>query len=186
MESLEERVAQMLVQSRKDGHKSQDFMSKALGVSKKTIQNWESAYACPTEVMTIRWFEALELNPVPYRLAVESPEYFTEVKSSMSDEAVDKALHEYMATLRPIDKRKLLFVIYGEHGSPFTDLIELMTAHFHTPDDNRLVIAQHIMTNYLLAKAKGTLVAMDNVKPNIDVLKRAILNKRNKLMGTND
>ncbi len=88
--------------------------------------------------------------------------------------------------MRPSDKRKLLFVIYGGHGSAFNELIEMLVAHFHTPDSYRIVIAQNILTHFLLAEADNKLVATDKVMPDLSIFKRAILNKRNKILGTDD
>lgn len=185
MENIDDRLAEMWRKSREDAGKSQEYLAKKLGVSKKTIQNWESGYSSPSQAMGFKWFNALNLQPMPYYLNALYPQDFSHT-DSVNDEYVEESLIKYIKSLRPADKRKLLFVIYGDHGSAFNELIEMLTAHFHTPDECRLVIAQNILTNYLLSEANNSLVATNKIMPNIGIFKRAILNKRNKLLGTDD
>lgn len=183
-DDINDKLASMWRRSREDAGKSQDYVAKKLGVSKKTVQHWEESYSSPSQAMGFKWFEVLGLQPIPYYLDALYPSDFKD--SNLTDEDIDKKLISYIKSMRPADKRKLLFVIYGEHGSAFTELIEMLVAHFHTPDSYRLVVAQNILTHYLLAEADNKLVATDHIMPNIALFKRAILNKRNKILGTDD
>ena len=184
MDDIEEKLATMWQKSREDAGKSQQYVASKLGVSKKTIQNWESGYSSPSIAMGMKWFKALGLQPMPYYLEALYPADYK--STDLSDEEVNDMLITFIKTMRPSDKRKLLFVIYGEHGSSFNELIEMLVAHFHTPDSYRIVIAQNILTHYLLAEAENKLVSTDKVMPDIGIFKRAILNKRNKILGTDD
>ena len=181
-----ERFAHMWKKSRTDAGKSQAYIAKALGVSKKTVQNWEDGYSCPSQAMGFDWFHALGLEPMPYYLDVLFPQEFNSLSDKASDAEVELALMRYIKALRPDDKRKLLFVMYGDHGSTFSELIEMLTAHFHTPDENRITVAQNICTNFEIAQATDKIIAKEHIMPNITVLKKAIIRKRNKVLGTYD
>lgn len=180
---INDRFAMMWRKSRDDAGKSQDYMAHALGVSKKTIQNWESGYSCPSQLLGFEWFNALGIQPLPYYLELMYPLDF---KANMDDDEIEKALIKYIKDMRAVDKRKLLFVIYGDHGSSFSELIELLCAHFHTPDENRLTVAQNVCTNFEIAQARDELIAKNHIMPDISILKTAIIRKRNKILGTND
>ncbi len=159
-------------------------MAKALGVSKKTVQNWEEGYSCPSQAMGFDWFKALGLEAMPYYLDILFPDIFEGKDKQITDDEVESALISLIHALRPTDKRKLLFIMYGEHGSSFNELLEMLTAHFHTPDENRITVAQNVCTNYEVAEATGTIIAPERIRPNIPVLKNAIIKKRNKILGT--
>jgi len=166
--------------AREDAGRSQDYMARKLGVSKKTVQNWESGMSIPNQVMALEWFEVLGIQPLPYYLRALYPQAFDDSKN------VETALIQYVRMLSPEAKAKLLFVIYGEHGSSFSELIEMLTAHFHTPDANRITVAQNICTNFEIAQATDSIIKPDSVMPDIKILKNAIIKKRNKILGTND
>lgn len=181
-----DRFAEIWRRSREDAGKSQEYMAKALSVSKKTIQNYESGYSSPSQEKGFEWFGVLGLNPLPYYLKVIFPLEFEDLSAKSEDKEIEDALIRYIKALRPEDKRKLLFVIYGDHGSSFSELIEMLTAHFHTPEENRITIAQNICTNFEIANATNKLIAKDHVMPDIRILKKAIIRKRNKILGTED
>lgn len=186
MDELDIRFAEMLQKSRADANKSQDYVAKKLGVSKKTIQNWENGYSCPSQVQGVKWFEALNLQPMPYYLELMYPIEFSKLTPESADEAIEEALIRYIKAMRPSDKRKLLFITYGDHGSAFNELIEMLTAHFHTPEANRLTVAQNICTNFEIAEATEQLIAKEHIMPDIKILKRAIIRKRDRILGTHD
>lgn len=181
---LAERFAQMWRKSREDAGKSQEYMAKALGVSKTTVQNWEAGTSCPNQLKGFEWFQALGVQPLPYYLELFFPSKSGNV-SSEEDEKIEEALIKYAKALRPSERKKLLFVVYGQHGSEFEELIELMVAYFHTPDENRITVAQNICTNFEIAQATGKTVAKDSVMPDLKLVKNAIIRKRNKILGTN-
>lgn len=181
---LAERFANMWRQSRERAGKSQDYMAKALGVSKTTIQNWEAGTSCPNQLKGFEWFQALGLQALPYYLELFYPSESGDI-SSEEDEKIEEALIQYAKALRPSERKKLLFVVYGQHGSEFEELIELMVAYFHTPDENRITVAQNICTNFEIAEATGTTVAKDGIMPDLKLVKNAIIRKRNKILRTN-
>ena len=179
---LAERFADMWRKSRVEAGKSQDYMAKALGVSKTTIQNWEAGTSCPNQMKGFEWFEALGLQALPYYLELFFPS--DNDTTSEEDEKIEKALIKYIKAMRPAERKKLLFIMYGQHGSEFEELLELLTAFFHTPDENRITVAQNICTNFEIAEATGKTVAKDSIMPDLKLVKNAIIRKRNKILGT--
>ena len=65
----ERQFAKIWADSRVDAGKTQDYMAKGLGVSKKTIQNWENGVTAPDFFMGSEWFRVLGINPLPYYLS---------------------------------------------------------------------------------------------------------------------
>ena len=61
-----EKVASMLAKSRTDANKSQEAMAALLGISRRTIQNWEACNCKPDPALVIKWFDVLHLNIVEY------------------------------------------------------------------------------------------------------------------------
>lgn len=184
--NIADRFAEMWRRSREDGGRSQEYMAKALGVSKRTVQNWEEGYSSPSQLKGFEWFQILGLQPIPYYLELMYPMDFDTASKEHTDEEIEEALIKYIKVMRPSDKRKLLFIIYGNHGSEFNELIEMLCAHFHTPPENRITVAQNICTNFQVAEATDRLIAKNHIMPNIDTLKRAIIRKRDQILGTHD
>lgn len=168
---LSERFAQMWRKSRESMGKSQDFMSKALGVSKKTVQNWEDGTSCPSQIKGLEWFDVLDLNPLPYYLEIFYPDFQI---YGQEDEDVDKALSSILMDF-PIDvKRKLLFMFSGMHDSSIFAIMEMLNAHLQTPLRDRLNIAQDIALNYEIATASNNLRCADHIQPDMEFLYKMI------------
>lgn len=184
---ISDKFANMWRKSRADAGKSQDYMAKALGVSKKTIQNWESGYASPSQIMGFKWFEALDVPALPYYLSLLYKD-FEGLSVNSPDEDIRKALHTLIDGLDDKTVRELLFLLYGDHGSSIQGIIELMVAYVHTPLPARLGVAQLILTNYDISKAFGRLSG--HAEPDAEHLQDliakgmdAVIKKRNSYLG---
>lgn len=174
---LSDRFAEMWKKSREDAGKSQDYMAKALGVSKKTIQNWESGFSSPSLQTGIEWFDILGLQPLPYYLGLLYGE-IGDISPKNSDEEIETALITLIKSFSPSEKRKLLFIIDGKHGSSTAGIIEMICAHLHVPLKDRLNVCQNIMANYEIADAHGTIVRKENIQPSMEILQQAYENAK--------
>lgn len=182
-----EKFGKMWKKSRLDAGKSQEYMAKALGVSKKTVQNWEAGYASPSQIMGFKWFEALDVPPLPYYLALLYKE-FDGISQESTDEDVKKALIKLIENLDSDTVRKVLFLLYGDHGSPIPAIVDLTVAYVHTPLPARVGVAELILTGYEIASAyKHT---SEHVEPNVEYLrksiedgKQAVINMRKSHLG---
>ncbi len=168
------RFSKIWWQSRADADKSQEFMALGLGVSKKTVQNWEKGISAPDLFQGSEWFRILGLNPLPYYLAFLYPDLFGNISPTKSDEELTLALHHLIDQATPIEKRQLLFLMAGKHGSSWYALLQMFTAHCHTSMQCRVGTARIVLDNYEMQQETGELVCTDNVLPDLDVLRNAI------------
>lgn len=171
---ISERFAHMWKHSREITGKSQDYMAKALGVSKKTVQNWEMGTSCPSQLKGFEWFDALGLNPLPFYLRLLHPDKFTGLQSDHSEKRTEDALIQIIKDLPPDSKRKLLYLLCGDHGSSVVGMLELINAHLQSPLRDRLNIAQSVAINYEIAVASGKIRKPEQIQPDMEVLDDAI------------
>lgn len=161
--------ADMWRQSRHDAGKSQEYMARAMGVSKKTIQNWEDGTSCPNQRQGFEWFICLGLQPLPYYLKL----MFPDAAKGESEEDVTEALFRIIGSL-PLDaKRKLLYIASGEHGSSPSCVLEMIVAHLHAPLMTRINVADIITNNYKLSEAQGLVNKASGCMPNMELLSKA-------------
>ena len=173
---LTERFAAMFRRSREIGGKSQEYMAKALGVSKKTVQNWEQGLSCPSQITGLHWFKVLDLQPMPFYLNLIYPEVFTDLRRSEDDKRIEDAIALIVQGLPIESKKKLLYLLCGDHGSSVIGMIELINTHLQTPLRDRVSVAQSAATNYEIALACGKVRQPEHIQPNMELLYRSIGN----------
>ena len=165
---ITDRFAKIWRVSRAQAGVSQDVIAKRLGVSKKTVQNWESGASCPSQVMGFRWFEELGIQPMPYYLSVLYPG-FGDVPAEPADKEVDVYLQKLLADLPARTQRQILYMLSGYHGSSVVGVMEMITAHLQTPLRDRVNVAQSIATNYDIAEANGRIRCPRHIQPNMEL-----------------
>lgn len=175
------RFAEIWRASRQDAGVSQDYVAKKLGVSKKTVQNWEQGLSTPSQLMAFEWFKAIDRQPLPYYLGLLYPE-FERLSPRSDDDQIDQALSVLIHGLPSYAKRELLYCAYGNHGSSSLCVLEMLTAYLHTPLRQRLNIAQAVATNYDICLANGDIINAEHVLPHTDILKSAIGSGRQSIM----
>ena len=177
---LKQRFAKMWRKSREDAGRTQEFMAKKLNVSKKTVQNWETGISSPNQIHALEWFEAINLQPLPYYLDALYPNKFTDDDGT----EIEQAIIQIVSGLPADSKKKLLFMLAGNHGSSTIGMIELATAHLHVPLERRINIAQSVATNYELAIYQNSVCCQEDVQPDMVTLNRSIeLGKKAVMMG---
>lgn len=168
------RFAKMWRTSRESVGKSQDYMARALGVSKKTVQNWEAGTSCPSQEKGFAWFVILDLQPLPYYLRLLYPEEFDDLTPCSDDKAIEQALCTVIKDIPSEMKRKILYLLTGAHGSSPLAVMEVITAHLQTPLRDRLNVAQSIATNYEMAQSAGKVKRPDHIQPNMELISSGI------------
>ena len=158
VQEREKRFARIWASSRSDAGKTQEFMANGLGVSRKTIQNWENGVTAPDLFMGSEWFHILGRNPLPYYLSFLFPDLFSSISPEDNDETIDEALMFLMKNMNGTEKRELLYLMAGQHGSPWYSLLQLFTAHCHTSLRARVAAARLILDSYELEEAADMLV----------------------------
>lgn len=174
---IAERFAWMWRTSREDSGKSQDYVAKALGVSKSTVQNWENGTSCPNQMKGFEWFQVLGLQPISYYLQMMYPS-IEGISNKSDDKLIEESLITCIKACTPEQKRKLFYLFFGGHGSSPSGIIELMTAHLHTSLRDRINVALCVAENYEMAQAQGNLVGDDHIKPDMDILRKSLKNGR--------
>lgn len=170
---MSDRFAELWKRSREDCGYSQEYMAKAMGVSKKTVANWESGLSQPSLLKLFEWFDTLCIQPMPYIRRLLYPEY-NDITVDSCDDDIDDFLLHLVKEQSPDGKRQLIYLLSGEHGSSPTALLNMITAHLQSPLRDRINIALSISTNYELAQLRGSVVCPDNIQPNTDLLNFAI------------
>lgn len=168
---ISENFAEMWRRSRYDAGRSQDWIAKELGVSKKTVQNWEAGISSPSQIMGFRWFQALGLPALPYYLGLLYPEEFKDIRPTDDESRINAALIRFVGENGMRTKRQLLYMCYGDHGSSISGLLELITAYLQLPLACRAAIATTIAASYELA---GLDVDSGHISPDASLLRRAI------------
>lgn len=170
---INDRFARIWRVSRDKAGVSQDVIAKRLGISKKTVQNWEAGASSPSQVMGFKWFKALGIQPLPYYLSVLYPG-FGDVPAEPQDKEVDEYLQKLIADLPARTKRELLYMLSGYHGSSVVGVMEMVTAHLQAPLRDRVNVAQSIETNYTIAEANGRIRCPGHVQPDTGLLQEMI------------
>ena len=172
------RFSKIWWRSRADAGVSQEYVAIGVGVSRKTVQNWEKGISSPDLFQASEWFNVLGLNPLPYFLDFIFPQDVDGIKGNDEDKRIDEALKQLIEQLPAAGKRQLLYMLYGNHGSSPKAVLNLMNAHLQAPLKDRIVHAAMIVENYELEKMLGNLVCPSNIQPDIKMLRTSMENAR--------
>lgn len=170
---IDEQIAQLLRESRNSAGISQESIANALGVSRKSVQNWESGASAPNIKTLIKWFDFLDIPIYPYLFRVSNPE-FERINANSTDQDIKNALLKSIQDMDMSQIRKQFFEMFGEHGTAPAGMGEVKTAYLHLPMYVKIGIAEIICTQFEIAQARGELVKPDHIMPDVDALKSYI------------
>jgi len=174
---LTENFSSVWKRSREDKGYSQGYMAKAMGVSLKTVQNWECGYSSPSIITAIEWFEVLETPALPYFLKIMYPG---------NEKNVTDSLVQVVKSLSPHLQEELLYILSGHHGSEPMGVIEMLTAHLHVSLKDRLNIANGVINNYEIAEAQDKLINKSVAIPEMNILKESFVNATQSVKALKD
>lgn len=166
--------ASILSESRYVSGKSQEFMAAELGVSRKTIQNWESGISFPDAFVLTEWFEILGINPAPYYNNYFHYEVLNNISSSSDGKELTEALSVIIDGLSLEFKKQLLFFLHGNHGSDPMSVLQLVIAHLHLPMRYRVSTARLVVEDYEISEYTNALVNTEEIPPNMQLLHKAV------------
>lgn len=167
-----ERIQKMLISSRTKAGKSQAYMAKALNCSKTTVQNWENGTAPIQLVKVFEWFQAIDVPPAPYVWGLLH-DSLDDLNADVADDKITAALIDFIKIMTPEHKKKLLYVLYGDHGSNPGAQLELMVAYNHLALREKLDVANVVRLDYKVAKDSGE-ITDDSMEPNMSLLDLAL------------
>lgn len=171
---IQERYAEkMWKQSRLDAGKSQQYMADALGVSKKTVQNWEQGFSNPGSDLGLRWFQVLGLHSMSYYLQAIY-DFNPKDIENFNEKEVDEVLTKFLVAMPLSVKLMMLHMISRSDGANPISIVNLCYANDLAPLRDRVNVAQSIMTNYEVTKALGKLPADMPVSPDMELLQKAV------------
>ena len=108
------------------------------------------------------------------RAAQGNPWIFEESGTSEFNDQLDAVLFNLIKNSTDDEKKKLFYIMAGNHGSQWTSLLQMFTAHCHTSMKSRVAAARIILENYEMEQKVGHLVCTDEPAPDIEILKQAI------------
>lgn len=169
---IDDRIAAYLGETRTIAGLTQAEMAKRMDVSRRTIQSWESGESFPRLSKIMRWMSQTRQNPIRILQEVSDP-VFNNIRGTDEDQRIERALQERISSLRINEKRGLLFLLFGSHGSSVYAFLQLCIAYLHCPMGDRQNIALQVINNYKNAVEMGTIVSPDNIRPDMETLERA-------------
>lgn len=169
-----DRFASLLADSRYKAGVSQAQLAKELGITKKTVQNWESGLSTPSLLQTLQWFRVLGINPFPYLQAFLYPGVLQNTSDKAEEDKLREELRQRIENLSIREVKDLLYILSGSHGSSPYAYLQMMLANLQTPLGDRQTVANIVQNNYRNAEAMGNLVNPDEVQPDMKALDIAI------------
>ncbi len=166
-------IAEALRITRNESCRSQEYMSYELGVTRRTIQNWESGVSEPTVSQAIHWFKLVDKNPIPFLLQSVYPD-MDKISHKDDDARILTALMQLINDMPAEGVRQLMYLFFGNHDSSPRAVLQMVTAHLHTPMKDRIAHGQLVATDYEIAKRTGTMTHPEHIQPDLDCLKAAI------------
>lgn len=166
-------IAEALRTTRNVSGKSQEYMAFELGITRRTVQNWENGVSEPSIGQTIKWFQLTDKNPIPFLLQHTYPD-MDKISHKDDDEKILSSLIQIINDLPAESIRQLMYLFFGNHGSSPRAVLQMITAHLQTPMKDRITHGQLIATNYEIAKLTGSLNNPDFIQPDYDYLEAAI------------
>lgn len=173
LEFCNEENARLFMRTRNEAKLSQEMLALELGVSKRTIQNWEKGKTSPTVEQMIRYLKILNIQPLPFILEYLYPT-IEGIDPSDSDEKIRDALLLLVKTMPERTIRELMYLFYGSHGSSPTAIMEMITAHLQSPMRDRYTTGMLVLQNYEIAKLRNELTDQSHIQPDTVLLQNAI------------
>lgn len=151
-----DRSASLLAGSRTRSGVSRKAMGAALGVSESTIKAWECGQGAPTLAGLLEWFRMAGESPFRPMLDFFWPDVFAGITDGSSDEEILNAGRFYFENVAgPVEIQKLHYLIFGDHGSAWSGLLDMACTHTHTSLNSRYRVAEIIQTSYEMSAANG-------------------------------
>lgn len=169
------RFSKIYWSSRQDAGITQKEASEKMGVTRRTIINWESGTSAPSFAQSSRWFNELGLNPIPYYMEYLYPQIVDDIVLKDDEDTYNNGIKVLLDILPDSIVQQLCFMCSNKHGVEVALLMELMTTHLHASMQTRVTAARQIMHYYNNSKKNGTINAPDEIGLDTKYLEKATL-----------
>lgn len=187
-EEDKKRLSNMLILSRAESGLSQERVALELGITRKTVQNWERGISAPTLPQAISWFRVMKIAAMPYLIQFIFPD-MEGISAKDSDDKLRKELLSLIEAMPAEGVRQLMYLLYADHGSSPRAALNLMTAHLQCSLRDRYHHAKIIIDDYKLSYERNETVQPQHIQPNVELIddaiaqsRTAILNEKNNYM----
>lgn len=167
------KIGTALAKARVEAGLSQREMAHLIGMTERTVQNWEKGQSSPDGDEIMDWFTACGASPLAAMQEMLHPELYRKQATNMTDEELDAAIAGFLDTSPRIVKEMILFIVLGKHGSYPPAAIAEICANLHTPLQNKVSVCGQVLDNYNCAVATHTDPVPDDVHPPVELLTTA-------------
>ena len=164
-------TATILRESRISSNISQKYMAKALNKSERTIQNWEKDIQ-PSVLELSTWFRILDKNLWFYLRNALDP--FEPVSLSGATASLRNKLTEHFNIASSGELLMTAYLMFGEYGSYWNAVLEMMTEYVSLPTDMRALISRSITTGYEADILAETLQCKNYIQPQMEHLEQYV------------
>lgn len=164
------KIGTALAKARVEAGLSQREMAHLIGMTERTVQNWEKGDTSPDGDEIMDWFTACGASPLAAMQEMLHPELYRKQATDMTDEELDAAISGFLDNSPRIVKEMILFIVLGKHGSYPPAVIAEICANLHTPLQNKVSVCGQVLDNYNCAVATHTDPVPDDVHPPLDLL----------------
>lgn len=165
--SVTDVTAAILKNSRTDSDISQKYMAKAIHKSERTIQNWETNIQ-PSFLELNTWFDVLGKNIWFYLRNALNP--YEDIGISKDSAQLRSELVRHFSSASSHELRMISYLIFGEYGSYWNAVLEMMFEHISLPMNMRVLIVRSIVTGYEADINSSTLQCSSHILPELSSL----------------
>lgn len=163
-------IASVVSQVRKSAGLSRPKLAAMIGVTDRTIKNWEDGVSKPDADLFLDIFYACNQHLLDVIRKADSSDFLDD--TSMSEEAIRQRL---IAMIRSETSdamnRRLLFNLSADHGSNAEAQLNLCTAYNHLAMEDKYDICNLIVERYRLRREQRRLIrTAHSVLPDLEIL----------------
>lgn len=160
------REAQLITEIRVRNDWSQQYVASAIGIARSTLQRVENGEMFMAKGPLYDFLGMAGFSRKTFNLIVLNENKF----DLEDDEELDEALCETVKSLPMHSKRLLRDMLISEWGGDPLQLIELSAMHSQTKLDQRLLVSETVVHNYMLCRDMGVLAHPEYEQPDAEAL----------------
>ncbi len=173
VDKYRDRIAKVLMIAREQAGVSQRELARRLKKSTRTIQTRETGESPVSFSDFLGTMNALNVHPWPYFFQIVYPKLFA-TKTADIEVKRQRIVQYFELDATPYEIETIDYLLNGFHGGSWIGLITEWLANSHCSMEHRLIVGKLVETNYDIDKKMGNLRDMDNIQPDIEILKSCV------------